>query len=103
MTKFFFEQKALVSIGIGDCMVVMYTPSTRHVCTLLKPRQYLRGKQYSPMSVSDKLAADSMIQRSYCKVEEEVVVIRMTDGAWSLLPTRRSNVQYDADAKCMIH
>jgi hypothetical protein len=27
----------------------------------------------------------------------------MTDGAWSLLPTRRSNVQYDADAKCMIH
>jgi len=79
------KEKILVSAGIGDCMGFMYTPSTNKLHILSKPRQYERGGQYSPISLTEKLEP-GYIQKSWHKVDDDSFIFRMTDGAWELLP-----------------
>ena len=90
VTKVFTEhhKKKIVAGGIGDCMVMTWTPSTCQLAVLIKPRQYNRGFQYTPMSLSDAFSGE-MFQRAQLLLPADSFVIRMTDGAWEMLPHER--------------
>ena len=87
VTKVFSEhnKKKIVAGGIGDCMVIAWTPSTCQLAVLIKPRQYNRGFQYTPISLSEPFSGE-MFQRAQLVLPADSFVIRMTDGAWEMLP-----------------
>ena len=87
VTKVFSEhnKKKIVAGGIGDCMVIAWTPSTCQLVVLIKPRQYNRGFQYTPISLSEPFTGE-MFQRAQLVLPADSFAIRMTDGAWEMLP-----------------
>jgi len=88
----------LVTAGIGDGMVAVFNPQLFTVTTLIQPRQYDRGIQFTPVSVTENLAK-STLQCVACQIPAGSVLLRMTDGAWESLPHRRSEVLMDSVAQ----
>jgi tetratricopeptide (TPR) repeat protein len=90
--------KIIVAAGVGDGMVLAYTPSSGSLVTLIKPRQYNRGFQFTPISVTEKYTP-SVIQRCIVSVPKDTIILRMTDGAWELLPLKDRVKEMDSDFK----
>ena len=81
----------LVAAGVGDGMVAVFDPQTQTLETLIKPRQYDRGIQFTPMSITELVASTSVI----CPLSAGSVLFRMTDGAWESLPHHCSEIRLD--------
>jgi len=80
-------KSTVVIAGVGDGMVVSWEPGDKKLTTILKPRCYNQGakSQFTPVSITHKLSGD-MLQMDMVDLEEGSVLIRMTDGAWRMLP-----------------
>lgn len=79
----------LVTAGVGDGMVAVFDLQTQTLKTLIKPRQYDRGAQFTPLSITENLGVPTL-QCVSCHVPAGSVLLRMTDGAWESLPHQRS-------------
>ncbi len=90
------NKKIVVSGGVGDGMVIAWDPCLNKLTVLLNPRQYDRGFQFTPISITETLKGQ-MIQRNVTILPSEAFLIRMTDGAWQLLPNRSVKL-FDVDA-----
>lgn len=78
----------LVAGGIGDGLVAVFDPVQGFFKTLIKPRQYYRGDQSTPLSITEKFA-EGRVQCIQCTLSEQAILFRMTDGAWELLPHQK--------------
>jgi len=90
----------VVVAGVGDGMVVTWEPHVKKLTTILKPRHYHHGvlTPYTPVSITHKLSG-AMLQTAMVELVPGSVLIRMTDGAWRMLPHLNSDKMIDEDAK----
>jgi len=75
----------VVAAGVGDGLVAVFDPCHGNLKTLIKPRQYDRGTQFTPFSVTEKLVGESL-QCTHIVLPSGSLIFRMTDGAWEGLP-----------------
>ena len=77
----------VVAAGIGDGMAIAWDPSKYALLILINPRQYDRGSQFTPISITEKLEGE-MLQCTLVTLPKGSFILRMTDGAWQALPYR---------------
>jgi hypothetical protein len=87
LTRVFNTEKGIILVcaGIGDGMVAVFDPVKKIAKTLISPRQYDRGGQFIPLSITEKLVKESL-QTVCCEISDKAILFRMTDGAWDALP-----------------
>lgn len=88
----------LVTAGVGDGIVAVFNLQTHTLKTLIKPRQYDRGTQFTPASITENLAG-ATLQCVSCPIPGGSVLLRMTDGAWESLPHQCSEPLLDERAQ----
>ena len=102
LTKYFqgphSDTMVIVAAGVGDGMVIAWDPNKSEVETLIKPRQYDRGGQFTPISITEPHKG-GMLQRTMKTFPYGTIIIRLTDGGWQSLPYIRSDVLEDAQDK----
>ena len=79
------EQCIVVAGGVGDGMAFTWDPVSQRLDVLIKPRQYDRSLQFTPISITESLRGE-MLQRALHPVSLDTLIIRVTDGAWQALP-----------------
>ena len=101
LTKTFPQSDGKVMIvagGIGDSMVMVWEPKSHQLNVLINPRQYNRGFQFTPISITETLEGEKMVQRTIEMFSADALLIRMTDGAWQLLSYKCSDKLLDKGA-----
>ena len=88
------EILTLIAGGVGDSMVVVFDPRSIKLKTLIKPRQYDRGTQFTPISITENLASHTL-QCTKLTLPTGIILFRMTNGAWESLPHKRSKPLMD--------
>lgn len=76
----------VVAAGVGDCMALIWRPQQQKIIPLLTARQFHNGFQFNPVSITDMILPEEAVQITQVQINEEDVIIRMTDGIWELLP-----------------
>ena len=84
----------VVAAGVGDGMALVWDPKSQRLEVLVKPRQYDRGLQFTPVSVTEPIKGD-MLQCVMKSIPSGAFVMRLTDGAWQALPHRCSGTVLD--------
>ena len=79
------QRVRLLAAGIGDGLVAVFDPEEGFFKTLIKPRQYDRGGEFTPLSITEKLA-ENKLQCADIELSTKSLIFRMTDGAWEALP-----------------
>ena len=82
----------LVAAGVGDGMVAVFDLQTQTLKTVIKPRQYDRGTQFTPVSITEGIVTSPPV---ICPLSAGSVLFRMTDGAWESLPHHCSEIGLD--------
>jgi hypothetical protein len=82
---------SIVAAGVGDCMAVIWRPKSQCIMPLITARQFHNGFQYNPVSITDTTLPQGAVQTNKVEIEEDDVIIRMTDGIWELLPYQADN------------
>lgn len=75
----------VVAAGVGDGMAIAWDPSNCVLSVLINPRQYDRGSQFTPTSITEKLEGE-MLQCTLATLPKGSLILRLTDGAWQSLP-----------------
>jgi hypothetical protein len=84
------NQVTVVAAGIGDSLVAAWDPVNPDLLQILiSPRQYERWGQYSPLALTEE-SIEPHILRAKITGSQEMIICRMTDGAWQGLPHRRN-------------
>lgn len=79
------DKVSVVTGGLGDCIAVAWEPSKGKVTTLAQARQYYQMFQYSPQGVTANFP-ETKLSRSSHEFDADVVIMRLSDGAWESLP-----------------
>jgi hypothetical protein len=77
-------QCTVVAAGVGDGMVLAWDPKSQQLRVLVKPRQYDRGSQFTPVSITESVKGD-MLQCAMISLPAGAFVMRLTDGGWQAL------------------
>jgi hypothetical protein len=101
----------IVAAGVGDSLALVWDRKQKQISILIKPQQYERGGQLTPISITESLKG-KMLQSCQVVVSDDSFILRMSDGAWELLKysvsqkirdidVSKNYVEYNLDIKAL--